>query len=263
MLSVQSVYCQSRTEKSKEELTQKSSTRDSYRYSIANSSAERGFFSVIFVDIFEFIFIESLKATFIGDYNNENHLYNSISKYPYYNENTIGNYTNRDSITKTRCRLDLENRIFYNTNNLYGNHVKVKLRPIKYFYIEGNLRHLFEKNRISNYTSTLFVSDFAICYDRIRMEKFDLGWRIGATYIGNEVRKMGFAYGINANYFLNNTISFSGSAKWSAINFEPVNSYELVSVFNRKKYFFSFGYEHLKIATPTYDFVTFGLGTYF
>lgn len=86
---------------------------------------------------------------------------------------------------------------------------------------------------------------------------------MGATYVGNEVKKAGFAYGLNAEYFMGNHISFLGSAKWSKINTLPVNTFELQSKFHRKNYFFSLGFEHLKIANPTYNFVALGGGIYF
>ena len=104
---------------------------------------------------------------------------------------------------------------------------------------------------------------FNLNYDRIRLEKFNFGWNLGATYVENEVKKAGFAYGLNAEYFMGNRISFFGSAKWSRINGLPVNAFELQSKFHRKNYFFSLGFEHLKIATPTYNFVALGGGFYF
>jgi len=50
---------------------------------------------------------------------------------------------------------------------------------------------------------------------------------------------------------------------WSRINGLPVNSFELRGKYHKKNYFFSLGYEHLKIASPNYNFVTLGTGIYF
>jgi hypothetical protein len=47
------------------------------------------------------------------------------------------------------------------------------------------------------------------------------------------------------------------------INGLPVNSFELRGKYHKKNYFFSLGYEHLKIASPNYNFVTLGTGIYF
>ena len=99
---------------------------------------------------------------------------------------------------------------------------------------------LFEFNKIDNTNNRLSLFQFNFCYDRIRLEKFNFGWNLGATYVGNEVRKAGFAYGLNAEYFMGNKISFLGSAKWSRINGLPVNTFELQSKFHRKNHFFAF-----------------------
>ncbi len=54
-----------------------------------------------------------------------------------------------------------------------------------------------------------------------------------------------------------------GSAKWSTINTLPVNTYEMQLRYHTKSHFFSLGFEHFKIATPTYNFIAIGAGIYF
>ena len=56
---------------------------------------------------------------------------------------------------------------------------------------------------------------------------------------------------------------FNSAMMWSRINGLPVNSFELRGKYHKKNYFFSLGYEHLKIASPNYNFVTLGTGIYF
>ncbi|NJM79982.1 MAG: hypothetical protein HC854_10810 [Flavobacterium sp.] len=160
-------------------------------------------------------------------------------------------------------RLDIEDTFMYNSNNLLGNHLKIKIRPFQYFYLQTDFRHLFEFDRINNTSSQLNFSHFTLGYDRIRLDKFNLGWNLGVSYIGNDVRKAGFTYGVSSDYFLNKNISFSGIAKWSKINTRPVNAFELQTKYHKKNYFFALGYEHLKIGTPTYNFITLGAGIYF
>jgi long-subunit fatty acid transport protein len=155
------------------------------------------------------------------------------------------------------------NSFVYRDNNLYGNHLKAKIRPFQYFYFQSDFHQLFEFNKIDNTDNRLTLFQFNINYDRIRFEKFNFGWNLGATYVGNEVKNGGLSYGLNAEYFMGNHISFLGSAKWSRINNLPVNAFELQIKFHRKNYFFSIGLEHLKIATPTYDFIALGVGIYF
>lgn len=218
----------------------------------------------IIVDILMYTTYGVFKYGMIGDYKNENHLYSNLTPYPFYN-GTSGNFENADtiSITENKSRLDLENSFVYSNNTLYGNHFKAKIRPFQYFYLQNDFHQLFEFDKIDNTNNRLSLFQFNLNYDRIRLEKFNFGWNLGATYVGNEVRKAGFAYGLNAEYFMGNHISFLGSAKWSKINGLPVNAFELQSKFHRKNYFFSLGFEHLKIATPTYNFVALGGGIYF
>jgi hypothetical protein len=218
----------------------------------------------LFVDLFVNITFGIFKYGVIGDYNNEDHLYNTLSKYPYYNGN-YGNYESSDtlSVVKNKARLDLENSFVYNSNNLIGNHLKAKIRPFQYFYLQTDFHQLFEFNDIDQKQYRLSLFQFNLNYDRIRFEKFNFGWNLGATYVGNEVKKAGLSYGVNAEYFMGNHISFLGSAKWSQINTLPVNAFEIQSKFHRKNYFFLLGFEHLKIATPTYNLIALGGGIYF
>ncbi len=198
----------------------------------------------------------------IGDYKNEDHLYNSLSNYPYF-DGESGNYVeNTDSLSvEKKMRLDLENHFLYNSNT-YGNHFKAKFRPSQFFFIQASYRELIEKNTFSNSTSNLSFFQFNIAYDRLRFEKFNLGWTLGATYIGSGVNKAGFSYGLNTDVFVLKNMSVTSAMIWSKINGLAVNSFEIKGKYHAKKYFYSVGYENLKIATPTYNFVTFGLGLY-
>lgn len=203
------------------------------------------------------------KYGLIGDYKNEEHLHSSLVPYPYYNGES-GNYVNvQDTTEFHKLRFDLSGKFIYNGNDLFGSHLKAKIRPFQYFSIQTDYHQLFELNKVNNTTDRLSLFHFNIAYDRIRFEKFNLGWTMGASYIGNDVKKGGFSYGLSAEYFMSNNISFNASAKWSQINHQPVNSFELESRYHRKIWFFSLGYERLKIASPRYNFVTLGTGIYF
>lgn len=259
---------QKKIEKSKEALTESSgvnnnsSSTSSSRSSSSSSSSSNNLFAEIIIDGFIYITYGTIKYGLIGDYNKEEHLYNKLSPYPF-KEGSYGNFNSNDSLYRNRMRLDLENSFIYNSNNLFGNHLKAKIRPFQYFYVQSDFHQLYEFDKIYDKSYRLSIFQFNLCYDRIRFNRFNLGWSLGATYIGNEVKKAGFAYGLNADYFLSRNISFTGTAKWSTINTHPVNSFELQSKFHKKNYFFSLGFEHLKIAEPTYNFVTLGAGVYF
>ena len=160
-------------------------------------------------------------------------------------------------------RFDVENHFLYSNNNSFGNHLKAKFRPFQYFYVQADYRELLEKNMLTNHFSNLSLFQFNVAYDRIRFKKFNLGWTLGATYVGNDVQKVGFSYGLHTDIFAIKNISFNSAMLWSKINSLPVNSFELRGKYHKKNYFFSLGYEHLKIASPNYNFVTLGTGIYF
>lgn len=261
-------FAQNKLEKSKKELNSNAGKKTSNSHATASSSSKSNtndsFFENVVVDIFLYATFGVFKYGVIGDYKNENHLYSNLTPYPYYNGKS-GNYESADSISvsKNIARFDLENSFVYSNNDLFGNHLKAKIRPFQFFYFQTDFHQLFEINEIDNSNNRLSLFQFNLNYDRIRFEKFNFGWNLGATYVGNEVKKAGFAYGLNADYFMNKNISFSASAKWSQITSRPINTFELQSKFHRKNYFFAMGFEHLKIATPTYNFIALGAGIYF
>ncbi len=269
LISISS-FSQNKLDKSKSQLNSGSSNKNQSRTSSSSSSSSSNSKSNyssdsnIFVNIFFNITFAVFKYGAIGDYKNENHLYSNLTPYPFYNGKS-GNFESSDSVSvsKNKARFDIENSFVYSDNNLYGNHLKAKIRPFQYFYFQSDFHQLFEFNEIDNTNNRLSLYQFNLNYDRIRFEKFNFGWNLGASYVGNEVKKGGLSYGLNAEYFMGNHISFLGSAKWSRINTLPVNAFELQSKFHRKNYFFSLGFEHLKIATPTYNFVALGGGIYF
>ena len=202
--------------------------------------------------------------TGIGDYRNEDHLYFPLSPYPYFDGKT-GNYEKIDdeSISKKQLRFDIENHILYGNNASFGNHLKGKFRPFQYFYLQTDYRELIEHDKFAKSTSNLSLFQFNLGYDRLRFEKFNLGWTLGATYIANDINKAGFAYGLNADFFPFKQVSFTSAMIWSKINGLPVNTFELRGKYHKKNYFFSLGYENLRIASPSYNYATLGAGIYF
>lgn len=259
-----SFYGQNKVEKSKNELNSSApvkTTSQNENKSSGSGSDDDGEAGEV-VEFFVNVGVGIFKYGLLGDYNNEDHLHNKLSAYPFY-DTASGNYAPTDADTgKKNFRIDLEDKFLYSNNDLFGNHLNVKIRPFQYFYVQTDFHQLFEINRIDNTNNRLSLFHFNLCYDRIRMGKFDLGWSLGASYVGNEVRKGGFSYGLSAHYFMTKNFSFSGNAKWSKINQRPVNALEFEAKFHRKNYFFTGGFEHLKIATPTYNFIAVGGGIY-
>lgn len=199
----------------------------------------------------------------VGDYRNEDHLYYPLTPYPYFDGKT-GNYEKIDdeSVLKKQLRFDLENHFLYSNSNAFGNHFKGKFRPFQYFYLQTDYRELMERDPFTKTTSNLSLFQFNFGYDRLRFEKFNLGWTLGATYVANGINKAGFSYGLNTDIFAFKNLSFNSAIIWSKINKLPVNSFEFRAKYHKKNHFFSLGYENLKIASPSYNYVTLGIGYY-
>ncbi|HLN94734.1 MAG TPA: hypothetical protein VK183_03795 [Flavobacterium sp.] len=212
-----------------------------------------------FLDLFLDITFALFKFGVIGDYNSEDHLYKSVSSYPFYREG-IGNY--RDSIEDNLGRLDISNRFLSDFRNIQANHLKVTGRPFQYIYARADWHQLREAFR-NQPDDGLALFQLHVCYDRIRLPRFNMGWHLGVTYVGSGVNKAGVSAGVSAEVFLKKRWSFAGSATWSAVNESPVKVFELSSRYHLKNYFVSAGYEHLRIASPRYDFLGIGGGVYF
>ncbi|WP_187148216.1 hypothetical protein [Cytophaga hutchinsonii] len=198
----------------------------------------------------------------IGNYENEGHLHNRLSKYPYCAP-LNGNYAKSRSDIHRNIRFDIEDHFMYSNQNLYGNHLKAKLRPFHYFYFQSEMFQLFEYNTSLKKHDNLLLYNLDFCYDRIRLERFNLGFTIGANYVANNVKKGGLAFGFNTEIFIAKPISLYSSIKWSGINGLPVNTFEVQGKYHQNIFFISIGYQRLKIATPKYHFAAIGLGAYF
>lgn len=264
LFSVNLVISQSKVEQSKSELNSSGSNSSSGSNNSGSSNSNRSDddeVCSIWADIAYGIF----KYGIVGDYKNEDHLYNTLTDYPYYNKES-GNYENYKVVdgesSKKNFRFDLQNNILYSDKDLYANHFKVKIRPFNYFYLQTDFHQILEKNKTTHSTDELSLFYFNLGYDRIRFENVNFGWTFGASYVGNEVKKTGFSFGINTEIFIGHNISLLASAKWSDINGQPVNLYELEGKYHMKRFFVSLGYQHLKIATPNYNFISLGGGIY-
>lgn len=210
------------------------------------------------------IFLFVTYYSLVGNYAGEDHLHSDLTRYPYYNK-LSGNYESVDSLPaeRRRFRLDIENKLLYDLADLGGNHLKVKIRPFQYFYLQADYFQLIEVVRPQESVSNLALFNFTFCYDRVRFEKFNLGWALGLNYVANDVQKTGITLGLNTDIYLFRNMSLYGSMKWGSVNHATVKEFEFLCKFHKKRYFFSIGYEHLKIGTPTYNFLAAGAGIYF
>jgi hypothetical protein len=258
-----SCYAQNKIDKSKKELTEKEAIKSNQSTSSSSRSSIDVDEAGPLVEILGYVFLGFFKYGMIGDYENENHLYNTLSSYPYCNQ-TIGNYkeVTADSLHQKFFRLDIKDHFLYSDKNLYGNHMTVKLRAAQYLHLQTDFFQVYEFQKIEKTSDCLALYYFNLGYDRIRAERFNFGWTLGASYVGGEIKKAGFSYGLHAEYFMNQKVSFGIDSKWSKISSQPVNSLGIDGKFHKKNYFIAIGYQYLKIATPTYNFVSLGGGIY-
>lgn len=270
LLIVAGGYSQDKLNKSKNELNGKKDLNAvaaqqkaaSSTSSSSSSSSRDGGIGSIFVELIAKAVAYTAGITIIGHYGIEDHLHFEQTEYPYY-LTEHGNYFNaevHDDGNINNFRFDLKDKFLYNNGNLFGNHLEAKLRPFQYLYVKADYYQLFEFQENTSDNLSLFY--FNLGYDRIRLRRFNLGWTIGASYIANDVNKLGFSFGANAEYFCKQNVSFLAGAKWSFINDKPVHAYEIEGRYHRKNYFISVGFEHLDIASPNYNFATVGGGIY-
>jgi len=268
-LNLTVVLAQGKVDKSKKALTESEGVnyQKSHAAPAQNSSGDSGGNSLlgdIIVGVFTYTVGAVGKYALIGDYKYEDHLHNDLTYYPYHKPEAGNFYTpEADEASVYKFRVDLEDKFLYSNNDLFANHLEVKVRPLAALYLKTDYYRIFELNEIAGTRDQLSLWYFNFAYDRIRFERFNLGWTLGASYVAGEVDRGGFSFGLNADYFLKKNISFTAGAKWSHINGEPVHDYEFESKFHRRQYYFGVGFEQLKIAKPVYNFVTVGGGLYF
>ena len=256
-------YAQNKIDKSKKELTEKEAVKSNQSVTSSSKSSSDSEDVGPFVEILGYVFLGFFKYGMIGDYENENHLYNDLSPYPYCNQ-TIGNYheSATDTIQRKFFRWEVKDKFLYSDKNLYGNHLEIKIRAAQYIHFQTDFFQVYEFQKIEKTSDRLALYYVNLGYDRIRTERFNFGWTLGASYVGGEIKKAGFSYGLHAEYFMNQKVSFGIDSKWSKINSQPVNSLGIDGKFHKKNYFIAIGYQHLKIATTTYNFVSLGGGIY-
>jgi len=211
-----------------------------------------------------FYVIKYSKLALFGKYKEEIHLHNNLSYFPYF-DGESGNYLIEKpdvSYEPKLGRIDLSDNILF-SDAIYGNHLKVKLRPSKYFYFQVDYFMLLEKKQNDKGFDNLDFYNFNFCYDRLRFNKFNLGWTMGANYVASGVGKGGFTYGLNMEVFLKPKISLSASFKGSKINESELNELEIKSKFHVRRFHFSPGYEMIQIGTNYFHFLALGVGAYF
>jgi hypothetical protein len=260
-------HAQTKIEQSKSEVrtggTSSSSSQGNSSSSSSRSSNKRescGILGDAFLEAGK-LFFGVTYGLLIGNGTHDTQLHNPLSKYPYQNR-SIGNYIDEDDSTKGKAgfRFDISNQYLFSNKDLQGNHFTAKIRPFQYFFLQGDYVRLFEYNHATKKNDQLTLVNANFCYDRVRLNRFNLGWTLGMTYIGNEVRRAGVNLGLSTDIFIAKPISIAASAKWATVNKQPVNQLSLKANYHVKQWQVSLGYERFKIATPEFRFFSAGVG---
>lgn len=197
----------------------------------------------------------------IGIYGIENHLHNSLTAYPY-QSSSPGNYSELQYVPEARSfRVDLKNH-FLAGDRVYGNHLQLRLRPTRYFYIQGDYTELIEPKIGEDDVDNLSIVNVTACYDRVRLKNFNLGWLLGVRYIGSGVNEAGLVYGLQMEYFTPSNISIYTSLRSGYILERGVNEIEISARYHLSRLMLSAGYERVQLSSAGFDFVGVGMGIY-
>ena len=246
-------FSQGRLKQSKDELKSGSQYRDkyetqSYSYRSYLDDVDRS----LLVNVFSHIFI----FTLFGNVSEEQ-IHNLYTPYPYFYAKT-GNYIEPqyDDI-QSYTRFTIENNIYPVMQKVFANRLKGKVN-FRYFGFQGDWLQMQELKGTS-----LAIFNLSFCYDRLRFKRFNWGWNVGVNFVGSGVNELGFSAGTDAEVFVFEPVSLYVSAKWSAINSQPVNQYEIRVKHYMNRFYISGGFESIKVATPRYNYITMGGGVCF
>ncbi len=179
-----------------------------------------------------------------------------ITKYPYHSSNR-GNYAYNWNEDTNLSRITLTNRFIAENNELYGNHINADFRFLKRGSIEADYLQLWENNTFFG-DNSLAIFTFLAKYHRVRTEKFNAYWGIGATYVAGDVEELGFTYGIGAEYFFAKPLSVELNYNQSLINTRSSDKLNALLNYHVNQFKVTGGYEYLRIGGV--DFSTFSVG---
>ena len=215
-----------------------------------------------FVSLFWSITVHTFYGVFIEFPFERNHkMYNAeISNYSY-KESNYGNFIYSDFTNYNRTRFDFSNTFVIENKSLYGNNFGVNFRFLKRFALDVTYLHLFE-NVNDRYDYFALYSGF-LKYYRIRTQRFDAWFGLGAMHVGNDVKRTGFGKGLGVQWFIKKPVSLSFSHKWTNINQQGVHKTKLLVNYHNRNYQISSGYEHFRIGIAKINAFSVGVGASF
>ncbi|OEK09773.1 hypothetical protein A8C32_09675 [Flavivirga aquatica] len=184
-----------------------------------------------------------------------------ITKHPYSNSNK-GNYSYNWDDDSEIFRTTVSNRFIFETNKLYGNHLNIDMKLLQRVGLEMNYLQLWEEN--ANFrNNTLAIYTALAKYQRVRTERFNAWWGLGAAYIDGDVDELGFTYGLGAELFFTKPFSLESNFNQTLINDSSVNKFNALLNFHKKHYKFTGGYEYLKVGDVSFSTFSVGVGVSF
>ena len=240
------------------------SSRSRYLSQDSNGSDSRGslvaeIFGPIFLDAFFFITYGVLIETPME----RDHLASNskLTKYPY-NESNKGNFSYARGADTKAVNFDVTNRFIAENSKLYGNHLNAEFHFVPRVSVEADYLQLWEES-VNFEKNTLAAYTFLAKYHRVRTEKFNAWWAVGATHIDGFIDETGFTYGLGAEVFMVRPLSLELVFNQTFVNNETILKFtpNLNYHFDRLK--LQGGYEYLKIGSESFSFISTGLGISF
>ncbi len=264
ILCFNSIQGQGKLEKAEESLTKKE--RANYNNSRSyddddydDDSVLADTFGSLIVDLVLYLSYYTIVETPIeNEYRASNA---SITRYPYLNSKK-GNYAYDWGDDTKPFRATLSNRYISENNKLYGNHLNLNMRFLKRAGLEVDYLQLWEEN--TNFgNNTLAIYSAIGKYHRIRTERFDAWWGLGATYVDGAVDEFGFTYALGAEWFFVKPFSLEANFNQTFINDNTVNKLPVILNYHVNRYKFSGGYQYLKIGSQSFSTFFAGIGISF
>jgi len=184
-----------------------------------------------------------------------------LNKHPYLNSSN-GNYSFNWNDNSTVGKTTISSKYIFENTTLDGLHVNADIRFYNKMAIEVDYLQLWENN-VNFGNDALAIYNFIVKHHRIRSEKFDAWWGIGASYVDGAVNELGFTYSLGAELFMVKPVSLESNFNQTFINANSIKKFNASLNYYRKQFKFSGGYEHLKIGTQSFSMPSIGLGITF
>lgn len=247
-----SINAQGKLNRAKDDLSGGSSSSSSSRSSNSSDSwdddndDDEGYFAEFFSEIIDHV----VCGIFFGDMERK-YFYD----YPYAN-GSHGEYAFPDeNVPLKSMQLMISNTFFASGKEFYGNDAKINFRFMRLLGVEVNHLHFFEDRP----KSELGINSLMLNYYRVREKKVTGFWGVGATHVGSGVDKVGFAYQLGVDVYLDKPISLSALWKQSFINGSSVDEFKLHARYHLKRLSVHGGYNRYKLGTVKINSMGIGL----